>query len=165
MLGRTIASVLPGLSSVVILCPHWHCIFHSSTCGIRVCRVKPGQSPENGIPQKAHAVISWISQQHPLNFFLIFLFFFADFYYSTERASSVVRLLWKPEMALPSPKSVAGDLTQREELMLHNESCFHFLSTNVITVGKWKFVSPNSLVFKNVYSQFLVWYWDFTLKC
>ncbi|XP_042687294.1 1-phosphatidylinositol 4,5-bisphosphate phosphodiesterase eta-2 isoform X2 [Centrocercus urophasianus] len=37
-------------------------------------------------------------------------------------------------MALPSPKSVAGDLTQREELMLHNESCFHFLSTNVITV-------------------------------
>jgi len=39
-------------------------------------------------------------------------------------------------MALPSPKSIAGDLTQREELMLHNESCSHFLSTNVITVGK-----------------------------
>lgn len=37
-------------------------------------------------------------------------------------------------MALPSPKSIAGDLTQREELMLHNESCSHFLSTNVITV-------------------------------
>ncbi|XP_052548078.1 1-phosphatidylinositol 4,5-bisphosphate phosphodiesterase eta-2 isoform X4 [Tympanuchus pallidicinctus] len=37
-------------------------------------------------------------------------------------------------MALPSPKSVAGDLTQRGELMLHNESCFHFLSTNVIAV-------------------------------
>ncbi|XP_032304631.1 1-phosphatidylinositol 4,5-bisphosphate phosphodiesterase eta-2 isoform X3 [Coturnix japonica] len=37
-------------------------------------------------------------------------------------------------MALPSPKSIAGDLTQREELMLHNESCFHFLSANVITV-------------------------------
>ncbi|XP_031469145.1 1-phosphatidylinositol 4,5-bisphosphate phosphodiesterase eta-2 [Phasianus colchicus] len=37
-------------------------------------------------------------------------------------------------MALPSPKSIAGDLTQREELMLHNESCFHFLSANIITV-------------------------------
>lgn len=36
-------------------------------------------------------------------------------------------------MALTSPKSVSEDLTQRE-LMLHNESCFHFLSANVITV-------------------------------
>nr|XP_047923417.1 1-phosphatidylinositol 4,5-bisphosphate phosphodiesterase eta-2 isoform X6 [Anser cygnoides]XP_047923420.1 1-phosphatidylinositol 4,5-bisphosphate phosphodiesterase eta-2 isoform X8 [Anser cygnoides] len=36
-------------------------------------------------------------------------------------------------MALTSPKSVSEDLTQRE-LMLHNESCFHFLSANIITV-------------------------------
>ncbi|KAM6296190.1 1-phosphatidylinositol 4,5-bisphosphate phosphodiesterase eta-2 isoform 2-T2 [Aegotheles albertisi] len=37
-------------------------------------------------------------------------------------------------MALTSPKSVAGDLTQREELMLHDGNCFHFLSANIITV-------------------------------
>ncbi|KAM6116843.1 1-phosphatidylinositol 4,5-bisphosphate phosphodiesterase eta-2 isoform 2-T2 [Phoenicopterus ruber ruber] len=37
-------------------------------------------------------------------------------------------------MALPSPKSVAGDLTQREELMLHDGKCFRFLSANIITI-------------------------------
>nr|XP_027298949.1 1-phosphatidylinositol 4,5-bisphosphate phosphodiesterase eta-2 isoform X1 [Anas platyrhynchos]XP_027298950.1 1-phosphatidylinositol 4,5-bisphosphate phosphodiesterase eta-2 isoform X1 [Anas platyrhynchos]XP_038022561.1 1-phosphatidylinositol 4,5-bisphosphate phosphodiesterase eta-2 isoform X1 [Anas platyrhynchos]XP_038022562.1 1-phosphatidylinositol 4,5-bisphosphate phosphodiesterase eta-2 isoform X1 [Anas platyrhynchos]XP_038022563.1 1-phosphatidylinositol 4,5-bisphosphate phosphodiesteras len=36
-------------------------------------------------------------------------------------------------MALTFPKSVSEDLTPRE-LVLHNESCFHFLSANVITV-------------------------------
>ncbi|XP_027298950.2 1-phosphatidylinositol 4,5-bisphosphate phosphodiesterase eta-2 isoform X1 [Anas platyrhynchos] len=36
-------------------------------------------------------------------------------------------------MALTSPKSVSEDLTPRE-LVLHNESCFHFLSANVVTV-------------------------------
>ncbi|KAM9269978.1 LOW QUALITY PROTEIN: 1-phosphatidylinositol 4,5-bisphosphate phosphodiesterase eta-2 [Morus bassanus] len=37
-------------------------------------------------------------------------------------------------MALTSPKSVAGDLTQREELMHHDGNCFHFLSANIITI-------------------------------
>ncbi|KAM6191826.1 1-phosphatidylinositol 4,5-bisphosphate phosphodiesterase eta-2 isoform 2-T2 [Sarcoramphus papa] len=37
-------------------------------------------------------------------------------------------------MALTSPKSVAGDLTQREELVLHDGNCFHFLSANIITI-------------------------------
>ncbi|KAM6336548.1 1-phosphatidylinositol 4,5-bisphosphate phosphodiesterase eta-2 [Alca torda] len=37
-------------------------------------------------------------------------------------------------MALTSPKSVAGDLTQREELMLHDGNYFHFLSANIITI-------------------------------
>uniref|UniRef100_A0A8C3KAD5 Phosphoinositide phospholipase C n=1 Tax=Calidris pygmaea TaxID=425635 RepID=A0A8C3KAD5_9CHAR len=37
-------------------------------------------------------------------------------------------------MALTSPKSVAGDLAQREELMLHDGNNFHFLSANVITI-------------------------------
>ncbi|XP_075577632.1 1-phosphatidylinositol 4,5-bisphosphate phosphodiesterase eta-2 isoform X2 [Pelecanus crispus] len=37
-------------------------------------------------------------------------------------------------MALASPKSVAGDLTQREELMLHDGNCFHFLSANIIQI-------------------------------
>ncbi|XP_051493020.1 1-phosphatidylinositol 4,5-bisphosphate phosphodiesterase eta-2 isoform X2 [Apus apus] len=37
-------------------------------------------------------------------------------------------------MALTSPKSVAGDLTQREELTLHDGNCFHFLSANIITI-------------------------------
>ncbi|XP_072740386.1 1-phosphatidylinositol 4,5-bisphosphate phosphodiesterase eta-2 isoform X2 [Ciconia boyciana] len=37
-------------------------------------------------------------------------------------------------MAVTSPKSVAGDLTQREELMLHDGNCFHFLSANIITI-------------------------------
>ncbi|XP_065505910.1 1-phosphatidylinositol 4,5-bisphosphate phosphodiesterase eta-2 [Caloenas nicobarica] len=36
-------------------------------------------------------------------------------------------------MALVSPKSVAGDLTQRE-LMFQDGNSFHFLSTNIITV-------------------------------
>jgi len=38
-------------------------------------------------------------------------------------------------MALTPPKSVAGDLTQRE-LMLHDGNWFHFLSANIITIGK-----------------------------
>ncbi|CAM9741811.1 unnamed protein product [Bubo scandiacus] len=37
-------------------------------------------------------------------------------------------------MALPSPKSVAGDLMQRELLMRHDGNCFHFLSENIITI-------------------------------
>ncbi|XP_054078370.1 1-phosphatidylinositol 4,5-bisphosphate phosphodiesterase eta-2 [Rissa tridactyla] len=37
-------------------------------------------------------------------------------------------------MALTSPKSVAGDLTQREELMLNDGNYFHFLSANIITI-------------------------------
>ncbi|KAM7083835.1 1-phosphatidylinositol 4,5-bisphosphate phosphodiesterase eta-2 isoform 2-T3 [Ciconia maguari] len=37
-------------------------------------------------------------------------------------------------MAVTFPKSVAGDLTQREELMLHDGNCFHFLSANIITI-------------------------------
>ncbi|KAM9217594.1 1-phosphatidylinositol 4,5-bisphosphate phosphodiesterase eta-2 isoform 2-T2 [Leptosomus discolor] len=37
-------------------------------------------------------------------------------------------------MALTSPKSVAGDLTQREEFVLHDGNCFHFLSANIITI-------------------------------
>ncbi|XP_075293295.1 1-phosphatidylinositol 4,5-bisphosphate phosphodiesterase eta-2 isoform X1 [Opisthocomus hoazin] len=36
-------------------------------------------------------------------------------------------------MALTPPKSVAGDLTQRE-LMLHDGNWFHFLSANIITI-------------------------------
>ncbi|XP_074416374.1 1-phosphatidylinositol 4,5-bisphosphate phosphodiesterase eta-2 isoform X4 [Larus michahellis] len=37
-------------------------------------------------------------------------------------------------MALTSPKSVAGDLTQREELILNDGNYFHFLSANIITI-------------------------------
>ncbi|KAM6402785.1 LOW QUALITY PROTEIN: 1-phosphatidylinositol 4,5-bisphosphate phosphodiesterase eta-2 [Rhynochetos jubatus] len=37
-------------------------------------------------------------------------------------------------MALTSPKPVAGDLTQTEELVLHNGNCFHFLSANIIRI-------------------------------
>ncbi|KAM6108968.1 1-phosphatidylinositol 4,5-bisphosphate phosphodiesterase eta-2 [Pterocles gutturalis] len=37
-------------------------------------------------------------------------------------------------MALTSSKSVAGDLAQREELMLHDGNCFRFLSANIITI-------------------------------
>ncbi|KAM8989852.1 1-phosphatidylinositol 4,5-bisphosphate phosphodiesterase eta-2 [Ara ararauna] len=37
-------------------------------------------------------------------------------------------------MALISPKSVAGDLAHREELMLHDGNCLHFLSANVISI-------------------------------
>ncbi|XP_026718523.1 1-phosphatidylinositol 4,5-bisphosphate phosphodiesterase eta-2 isoform X2 [Athene cunicularia] len=37
-------------------------------------------------------------------------------------------------MALTSPKSVAGDLMQREELVRHDGNCFHFLSANIITI-------------------------------
>ncbi|XP_019326269.1 PREDICTED: 1-phosphatidylinositol 4,5-bisphosphate phosphodiesterase eta-2 isoform X2 [Aptenodytes forsteri] len=37
-------------------------------------------------------------------------------------------------MALTSPKFVAEDLTPREELMLHDGNCFHFLSANIITI-------------------------------
>nr|XP_009669968.1 PREDICTED: 1-phosphatidylinositol 4,5-bisphosphate phosphodiesterase eta-2 [Struthio camelus australis] len=37
-------------------------------------------------------------------------------------------------MALTSPNSTVGDLVQREELMLHDENCHHFLSANIITV-------------------------------
>ncbi|XP_057273802.1 1-phosphatidylinositol 4,5-bisphosphate phosphodiesterase eta-2 isoform X1 [Pezoporus wallicus] len=37
-------------------------------------------------------------------------------------------------MALTSPKSVAGDLAHREELMLHDGNCLHFLSANVISI-------------------------------
>ncbi|XP_061869067.1 1-phosphatidylinositol 4,5-bisphosphate phosphodiesterase eta-2 [Colius striatus] len=37
-------------------------------------------------------------------------------------------------MALTTPKSVAGDLTQREELILHDGNSFHFLSANIITI-------------------------------
>ncbi|KAM6045649.1 1-phosphatidylinositol 4,5-bisphosphate phosphodiesterase eta-2 isoform 1-T1 [Theristicus caerulescens] len=37
-------------------------------------------------------------------------------------------------MALTSPKPVAGDLTQKEELVLHDGNCFHFLSANIITI-------------------------------
>ncbi|KAM4646972.1 1-phosphatidylinositol 4,5-bisphosphate phosphodiesterase eta-2-like isoform 2-T2 [Amazona ochrocephala] len=37
-------------------------------------------------------------------------------------------------MALTSPKSVAGDLAHREELMHHDGNCLHFLSANVISV-------------------------------
>ncbi|XP_023796197.1 1-phosphatidylinositol 4,5-bisphosphate phosphodiesterase eta-2 isoform X9 [Cyanistes caeruleus] len=37
-------------------------------------------------------------------------------------------------MALTSPKSVAGDLTQREESILHEGNCCHFLSSNILTV-------------------------------
>ncbi|KAM6236704.1 1-phosphatidylinositol 4,5-bisphosphate phosphodiesterase eta-2 isoform 2-T2 [Spheniscus humboldti] len=37
-------------------------------------------------------------------------------------------------MAVTSPKSVAEDLTPREELILHDGNCFHFLSTNIITI-------------------------------
>ncbi|XP_064028435.1 1-phosphatidylinositol 4,5-bisphosphate phosphodiesterase eta-2 isoform X2 [Pogoniulus pusillus] len=37
-------------------------------------------------------------------------------------------------MALTSPKSAAGDLTQREDPMLHDGNCSHFLSANIITV-------------------------------
>lgn len=33
--------------------------------GICVSRIKPGQSPECGIPEKALAVTSEVSQQHP----------------------------------------------------------------------------------------------------
>ncbi|XP_074883238.1 1-phosphatidylinositol 4,5-bisphosphate phosphodiesterase eta-2 [Buteo buteo] len=37
-------------------------------------------------------------------------------------------------MALTSPKSVVGDLTQREELMLRDANCFNFLSANIIAI-------------------------------
>ncbi|XP_032935403.1 1-phosphatidylinositol 4,5-bisphosphate phosphodiesterase eta-2 isoform X4 [Catharus ustulatus] len=37
-------------------------------------------------------------------------------------------------MALTSPKSVAGDLTPREESILHEGNCCHFLSANILTV-------------------------------
>ncbi|XP_030319752.1 1-phosphatidylinositol 4,5-bisphosphate phosphodiesterase eta-2 isoform X1 [Calypte anna] len=37
-------------------------------------------------------------------------------------------------MALTSPKSVAGDLTQKEELVLHDGNFFHFLSANILTI-------------------------------
>ncbi|XP_048182546.1 1-phosphatidylinositol 4,5-bisphosphate phosphodiesterase eta-2 isoform X13 [Corvus hawaiiensis] len=37
-------------------------------------------------------------------------------------------------MALTSPKSLAGDLTQREESILHEGNCCHFLSANILTV-------------------------------
>ncbi|XP_033375132.1 1-phosphatidylinositol 4,5-bisphosphate phosphodiesterase eta-2 isoform X3 [Parus major] len=37
-------------------------------------------------------------------------------------------------MALTSLKSVAGDLTQREESILHEGNCCHFLSSNILTV-------------------------------
>lgn len=65
-------------------------------------------------------------------------------------ASTVARLLWKLEMALTSPKSVAGDLTQREESILHEGNCCHFLSANILTVGEWKgtILSCHSLVLK-----------------
>ncbi|XP_027751055.1 1-phosphatidylinositol 4,5-bisphosphate phosphodiesterase eta-2 isoform X3 [Empidonax traillii] len=36
-------------------------------------------------------------------------------------------------MALTSPKPAAGELTQREESMLHDGNCFHFLSANNLT--------------------------------
>ncbi|XP_071431728.1 1-phosphatidylinositol 4,5-bisphosphate phosphodiesterase eta-2 isoform X3 [Pithys albifrons albifrons] len=38
------------------------------------------------------------------------------------------------EMAPTSPKSAAGDLTQREESTLHDRNCFHFLSANNLPV-------------------------------
>ncbi|XP_064586584.1 1-phosphatidylinositol 4,5-bisphosphate phosphodiesterase eta-2 isoform X4 [Zonotrichia leucophrys gambelii] len=37
-------------------------------------------------------------------------------------------------MALTSPKSLAGDLTQREESSLHEGNCCHFLSANILPV-------------------------------
>ncbi|XP_005057664.1 PREDICTED: 1-phosphatidylinositol 4,5-bisphosphate phosphodiesterase eta-2 isoform X1 [Ficedula albicollis] len=37
-------------------------------------------------------------------------------------------------MAVTSPKSAAGDLTQREESILHEGNCCHFLSANILTV-------------------------------
>ncbi|KAL9825458.1 1-phosphatidylinositol 4,5-bisphosphate phosphodiesterase eta-2 [Geothlypis trichas] len=37
-------------------------------------------------------------------------------------------------MALTSPKSLAGDLTQREESILHEGNCCHFLSANILPV-------------------------------
>ncbi|XP_074969796.1 1-phosphatidylinositol 4,5-bisphosphate phosphodiesterase eta-2 isoform X2 [Phalacrocorax aristotelis] len=37
-------------------------------------------------------------------------------------------------MALTSPKSAAGDLPQREELILHEGNCSHFLSANIIAI-------------------------------
>ncbi|XP_058710883.1 1-phosphatidylinositol 4,5-bisphosphate phosphodiesterase eta-2 [Poecile atricapillus] len=37
-------------------------------------------------------------------------------------------------MALTSPKSLAGDLTEREESILHEGNCCHFLSANILTV-------------------------------
>ncbi|XP_068027509.1 1-phosphatidylinositol 4,5-bisphosphate phosphodiesterase eta-2 [Anomalospiza imberbis] len=37
-------------------------------------------------------------------------------------------------MALTSPKSVAGDLTQKEESILHEGNCCHFLSANILSV-------------------------------
>ncbi|XP_064326090.1 1-phosphatidylinositol 4,5-bisphosphate phosphodiesterase eta-2 isoform X2 [Phalacrocorax carbo] len=37
-------------------------------------------------------------------------------------------------MALTSPKSAAGDLPQREQLILHEGNCSHFLSANIIAI-------------------------------
>lgn len=66
---------------------------------------------------------------------------------------AVARLLWKLEMALTSPKSLAGDLTQREESILHEGNCCHFLSANILSVGEWK------VPFFNL----IVWCWKCTL--
>lgn len=65
-------------------------------------------------------------------------------------ASTVARLLWKLEMALNSPKSAAGDLTPREESILHEGNCCHFLSANILTVGEWK--EPSFYL--------IAWYWN-----
>lgn len=159
LLQRAIASILSRLSSVVVLSPHWCYKFYSSMHGTCVSRIKPGQSPECGISEKVLSVTSEVSQQHPeiLDFSQvlllldwIFLQISVPKYFVWPGASTVARLLWKIEMALTPPKSVVGDLTQREELMLRDANCFNFLSANIIAIGKWKVMVllSNSLVLK-----------------
>lgn len=63
--GKDHHIILSRLSSAVVLSLHGCYKFCSSMHGICVSRIKPGQSPQCGIPEKALAVTSGVSQQHP----------------------------------------------------------------------------------------------------
>lgn len=162
LLGRALTSILSRLSSVV-LSLHWYCKFCCSMSGICVKIIKPGLSPECGIPEKEltlalpkqakqHLEIvafSWIFSLLDWNFLQIS----ALKCFVWLGASTAAGLLWKLEMALTSPKPAAGDLIQREESILHEGNCCHFLSANILTVGEWKVPS----------FHLIVWYWQCTL--
>lgn len=158
LLGRPLTSVLLRLSSV-FLCTdttnsvvQWVEYVSEELNQDSLLNVEFRRRHSPALPKQAN-------QQHPEIVAFSWIFSLLDWNFLQISAlkcfvwlgaSTVARLLWKLEMALTSPKSVAGDLTQREESILHEGNCCHFLSANILTVGEWKgtILSCHSLVLK-----------------
>lgn len=162
LLGRALTSVLSRLSSVYFL--HTDTA-HSVVQWMEYVSKELNQDSLLNVEfQRRHslALPKQAKQQHPeiVAFSQIFSLLDWNFLQISELksfvwlgASPVAGLLWKLEMALTSPKTVAGDLTPREDSSLHEGNCCHFLSANILTVGEWKVPS----------FHVIVWYWKCTL--